>query len=97
MPVDEKTIKALDLTSLPLPPSPAISRIEVEEYIDSTGEPSLRLLVVLAEQTDVASLTGKEVGALKAAIHQSLLDHGVERFPYIFLVTPEELAEPDEP
>lgn len=53
MPVDEKTREALDRQSLRLPASPPVSRVEVEEYTDSSGEPSLRILVVLDESTDL--------------------------------------------
>lgn len=94
MTVDEKTNEALDLKTLKLPPFPPVSKIEWEEYEDSTGEPSLRLLVVFAENTDVTKITGEQVGNLKRAIHESLLAHGITKFPYTFVATPEELAEP---
>ena len=94
MAVDEKTKEALDLKFLKLPPFPPVSKIEWEEYEDSTGEPSLRLLVVFAENIDVDKITGEHVGNLKRAIHDSLIAHGISKFPYIFIATPEELAEP---
>ena len=94
MTVDEKTNEALDLTTLKLPPFPPVSKIEWEEYEDSTGEPSLRLLVVFEANTDITKITGEQVGNLKRAIHESLLAHGITKFPYIFVATPEELAEP---
>lgn len=94
MAVDEKTMEALDLGKLRLPPSPPVSRIQWEDYEDSTGEPSLRLQVVLAENTDVSNISGDQIGELKAAIRDSLVAHGVLKFPYIFITTPEELAEP---
>ncbi len=94
MAVDEKTNEALDLKTLKLPPFPPVSKIECEEYEDSTGEPSLRLLVIFAENTDATKITGEQVGNLKRAIHDSLIAHGITKFPYIFIATPEELAEP---
>jgi hypothetical protein len=94
MAVDEKTKEALDLKTLQLPSSPPVFQINVEEYEDWTGEESLRLQVVLAAHTDVSRITGQQVGELKRAIHDSLIAHGVSRFPYIFITTPEELAEP---
>jgi len=96
MAVDEKTMEALDLRTLDLPSSPPVSRIESQEYTDSTGEPSLRVLVVLNENTDLSLVSGEDVGELKAVIRQSLLDHGIVKFPYIFISTPEELVEQDE-
>lgn len=94
MAVDEKTNEALDLKNLKLPPSPPVYKIDWEEYEDSTGEPSLRLQVVLAENTDVNKVTGEQIGDLKGAIHESLIAHGILKFPYIFITTVEELAEP---
>ncbi len=94
MAVDEKTTEALDLEHLQLPPSPPVSQINWKEYQDSTGEPSLRLQVVLEENTDVSKVSGEQIGELKAAIRDSLVAHGVSKFPYIFITTAEELAEP---
>ena len=96
MPVDEKTREALDLRSLRLPPSPPVTRVEVQEYTDSSGEPSLRVLVVLDESTDLDQVSGDDVGELKFAIRESLKAHGVDVFPYIFLAKPSELDEPDD-
>ncbi len=96
MAVDEKTKDALDLKTLKLPPFPPVSKIEWEEYEDSTGDPALRLLVIFAENTDVDKITGEQVGNLKRAIRDSLIAHGISKFPYIFITTPEELAEPND-
>lgn len=96
MPVDEKTREALDLNSLTLPASPPVTRVEVEEYTDSSGEPALRVLVVLDEATDISKVSGEDVGELKFAIMESLQQHGVTLFPYIFLAKPSELAETDD-
>jgi len=94
MAVDEKTKEALDLKTLKLPPFPPVSKIQWEEYEDSTGDESLRLLVIFAENTDMESISGQQLGDLKRAIRDSLIAHGVEKFPYISIATPEELAEP---
>lgn len=93
MAVDEQTRKALDLKTLKLPPFPPVARIEWEEYEDSTGDPALRLLVVFAEKTDIEKVTGQQVGDLKRAIRESLITHGITKFPYTFVTTVEELAE----
>ena len=96
MPVDEKTRDALDLKSLVLPPEMPVSRIEVQDYTDWEGDPSLRVLVVLDESVDVEKLSGGVVGDLKSRIHDSLIDHGVTLFPYIFLAKQSELDEIDD-
>lgn len=92
----ERTLEALDLKGLSLPPSPRVVAVEAEEYTDSSGEPALRVLVTLDEATDVEGLPGDAIGKLKSAIRDSLRQHGVTVFPYIFLAKPSELAETDE-
>lgn len=96
VPVDDKTREVLDLSTLKLPPYPRVERLEVENYTDATGMPSLRILVVLEESTDMDTVTGKDVSDLKFAIHDSLLAEGIELFPYIFLALPSELDEIDD-
>ncbi len=96
MPVDQNTIDALDLQSLHLPQSPSVTKLEAEDYTDSSGEPSLRILVVLDEATDISSVSGDAVGELKSVIRESLRNHGITVFPYIFLAKPSELQESDD-
>ena len=96
MPVDQRTREALNLEGLKLPSRPRVTRIEVEDYTDSSGEASLRVLVVLDESTDIDQVSGEEVGELKSAIRRSLREHGITMFPYIFLAKPSELDEPDD-
>lgn len=96
MPVDEKTREALDLKNLKLPPSPPVTRVEFEDYMDSSGEPSLRILVVFDESTDIERVSGEEIGELKFAIRESLREQGITLFPYIFLAKPSELEESDD-
>lgn len=88
MAVDEKARKALDIKALP--PGLAVTGLEAEEYTDSTGEPSLRVWVILDESVDVDNVTGEVVGRLKSAIRESLRKNGVTMFPYIFLMKPSE-------
>lgn len=96
MPVDEGTRKALDLKGLALPPGIQVLRVEAEDYTDSTGEPSLRVLVVLDESVDVENLAGRDVGDFKSAIRERLRKHGITVFPCIFFAKPSELANADE-
>ena len=91
MAVDQKTHAALDLGQLLLPPGLPVTRIEVQDYTDSTGEPSLRVLVVLDENVDPEHVSGREVSDLKWAIRESLRKHGISSFAYIFLAKQSEL------
>jgi hypothetical protein len=93
MPVDANTREAIDIRNLRLPPSPPVAEVKVEEYTDSSGEPALRVTVVLDESADVEKESGETIGNLKSAIRESLREHGVTLFPYIFLVKPSELAD----
>ncbi len=93
MSIGQNTIDALNLGNLPLPASLPVSRLEAEDYTDSTGEPSLRILVVLDEGTDLTKVSGDDVGELKSVIRESLRNHGITIFPYIFLAKPSELED----
>lgn len=42
----------------------------------------------------MTGVTGEQIGELKAAIRENLAAHGISKFPYIFIATEEELAEP---
>ncbi len=95
MTVDQRTLEALDLKSLSLPPNPSVVAVEAEDYTDSSGEPALRVLVTLDEATDIENFRGDDISTLKSAIRESLRRHGVTLFPYIFLAKPSELAEVD--
>ena len=65
------------------------------DYTDSTGEPALRVLLVLDESVDVEHFSGQDVGELKWEIRESLRKHGITLFPYIFLAKQSELDEVD--
>ena len=80
MVVDEQTRQALDLSSLQLPARPSVIKLEAEDYTESTGESSLRILVLLDEKTDVDKLSGADVGGLKSTIRQSLREPGINVF-----------------
>lgn len=95
MHIEAKAREALDLERLrsALPASIPVVKLEVEDYVDSRGEPSLKVLVVIDESTDVEKLSGRDVGELKTVIRASLREHGFELFPYFTLAKPSELAE----
>jgi hypothetical protein len=96
MAIDLETHKALDINNLPLPPGFKIIRIEAEDYTDSTGEPSLRVLVVLDESVNVEHVSGEAVGDFTSALRERLRQHGSTEFAYITFAKPSELAETDE-
>ncbi len=87
---------ALELSEIHVPAGLQVDRMEPEDYTDSSGEPALRVLVTIAESTDLDRLSGADVGELKASIRSSLRRHGIDLFPYIFLAKPSELAETEE-
>lgn len=93
MTTDKQTLEALDVRSLQLPANPPVVGVEVDDYTDSTGEPALRVQVILDESADIDAIQGAQVGELKFAIRDSLRRHGVTLFPYIFLAKRSELAE----
>ena len=93
MTTNKQTLEALDVGSLQLPPSPPVVGLEVEDYTDSSGEPALRIQVILDESADIDAIQGEQVGELKFAIRNSLQKHGITLFPYIFLAKRSELAE----
>lgn len=90
MPIDEITQKAirdaLSLEKLRLPHPPDILDVVPEEYTDFSGEEALRVYVILSDDTDENQLTGDRVLQIKSAIHESLLERGIDRFPYVFLI-----------
>ena len=92
MPVAQAIHEALDLGSLNLPESPKVIELIPENYTDMDGEASLRITAVIDEATDLDRIDGRNVGLLKAEIHRSLQQHGIELFPYIFIAKPSELA-----
>lgn len=91
MAVAQSTLRALELANLNLPSSIPVVRLDVEDYFDADGEPALRILAVIDESTDVDTVSGEDVADLKAAIYDSLRQHDIELFPYIFLAKPSEL------
>ena len=96
MPLSIDTRDALDVNKLSIPPSLHVLKIDAEDYTDWTGDPALRISVLLDESTEIEKVTGKDVGDFKGAIHDNLLKHGITLFPYIFLAKPSDLVEVDE-
>ena len=91
----DKARQVLDLKALTLPPKPKVLEITVEDYVDSTGDPSLRVDVVLDEATTDEEL-GEDTFRMKQAIFHRLRSAGIEEYPYIFVAKPSELAETED-
>jgi hypothetical protein len=91
----ERARQVLDLKTLALPPLPKVLEIAVEDYVDSTGDPSLRVDVVLDEATTDEEL-GEDTFRMKQAIFDCLREAGIDEFPYIFVAKPSELAETED-
>lgn len=96
MSVNKLAQDTLEAARPALPPSPPVDHFEAEDYIDSSGEQSIRVLVVLTEATDPEKVSGEDVGELKYAIRKRLADQGITAFPYIFFAKPSELAEDED-
>jgi hypothetical protein len=79
-----------------LPPAPKIVGIEVEEHVDWTGDDALRVTAILDEDVDVENVSGRGVSDLKLAIHDRLLERGIQLFPYVHLVKQSERVVADE-
>jgi hypothetical protein len=91
--VDKRVKAALDLKRLKLPAYPRVLRLEAEDYTDSSGDDSLRILAVIDDATELKPEIGPAVLDLKRAIRASLQKNGITVFPYIFLAKPSELTD----
>jgi len=89
---DKATLEALDLSVLPVPPGLHVLELKVDDYIDWSGEPALRVQILLDDATDIPG-AGEQIDELKRAIHNQMHKHRIPLFPYIFLAKPCELTE----
>src|SRR4051794_7782353 len=96
MTTDTNLRQAIDLTQLRLPANLRVLSMEAEDYTDWSGDPALRVSVVLDENTDVDRLSGDAINEFKQIVHDNLLKHGIGLFPYFRFAKPSELAATDE-
>lgn len=90
---DDATIdRLLDLRTLNLPAKPKVDEIRWERYVDSLGEDALQVWVILDDATRLEDLKGART-PIQRAVHDALLQAGIDLFPYLRLVTHAELAE----
>lgn len=91
MPTIEEARHALELDQLQLPDDVPIDEVRVEEYIDSDGEDSLSVQVVLSESADVSAISGDTLLDIKDRISERLRAIGFRLFSYISFVKLSEL------
>ncbi len=96
MAVTAEIHEALDLSKLKLPASPRVTRLEVEEYENWEGEPALKILAIIDESTDLAQVSGHDIGEMKYQIRESLRLRGIRLYPYISIVKPSELEDDED-
>ena len=87
---------ALDLKEIPMPPGMNILQLDAENYTDWTGDPALRINVLIDDSTIVEKVPGSALNHLTTTIHDRLIERGISLFPYFFFAKPSELAETDE-
>jgi hypothetical protein len=98
MAVDEMIRKVQDALKLgkvksKLPLNPKVVDIRVEDYVDSDGEDSLRVTIVIDEDVDVEKVSGQDLSDLVNAIRSRIRKLDVERWAYIGFAKPSELEE----
>ena len=96
MSAEARVQQAIDLKQLMLPPDLRVLSIDADDYTDWSGDPALRLSVLIDENTDVEHLSGDTIHAFKRAVRESLRRHGIDRFAYFFFAKPSELADSSE-
>ena len=85
------------MENLKLPPELPVEKISVEEYVDSDGEDALQVSVLLSEDFDEDHISGRAVGELKLSILDSLIEHGIQLYPYVWLMKPSDLLPESKP
>jgi len=81
MELSEQINAALQLDQLDLPARPRVVRLEWRPHEDSLGEDSLKVWVILSDDTRDEEL--KETFEINRTIRDNLRKHGVSLFAYI--------------
>ena len=79
-----------------LPPGSRVLKIEAQNYVDSLGEDSLRIDVLLDDSITDDEIAQNRLRPIDDAITGALRKAGVQLFPYIFWARESELAEEEE-
>jgi hypothetical protein len=96
MAVAEQAREFLTLDQLHLPSSLPIVALEVEDYVDWSGDDALRINAILDEDAADDDLKVPDVFVMKDRIRQELRQHGIDLFPYVFFAKRSDLAAPVE-
>jgi len=83
MPVAEKAREFLTLDKLQFPKTLPIVELEVEDYVDWTGEDMLRIDAYIDEAAKDEDVKVRDLFAFRAAVRQELQRHGIDLFPYV--------------
>jgi len=94
MAVAEQAREFLTLDQLHLPPSLPVVDLEIEDYVDWTGDDALRITAIVDESARDEDLKARDVFVLKDAVRAGLQRHGIDLFPYVFLAKRSELNAP---
>jgi hypothetical protein len=90
---DDATLnRVLDLRALNLPTRPKVDELHWERIVDSLGDDALEVWLILDDATGPEDLKGTRT-PIQRAIHDALLNAGIDLFPYLRLATHAELAE----
>lgn len=100
MPVRTKNLSIEELTALLNPPGKLglpdpgmVRRIVVEEYEDWTGEDSLSVYVVIADDAPQDDRIGPLMWPVEDAIRDAIILSGETRFPYLTVGTEADFAD----
>src|SRR5438067_9467000 len=74
-------------SALQLPKTPRVLDVKVEPHVDSTGDDSLRITVILDNKTTDAQRSLKKIEPIENAMREALERAGVELFPYFWFRT----------
>ena len=83
MTTTDQYAKLLDPSSLSLPASPRVVRIECHPGFDYGGDPAVYIWVLMDDATPEAEQTLKKVRPIEHAIRARLEEAGETRWPYV--------------
>lgn len=78
---------ALAADTLNLPENPPVVDIEVEIFASPFDDEGLRVTVTIRDDTDLDSVTGRDVSLLKEEIRERIRTLGEQRFAHVFFRT----------
>jgi hypothetical protein len=81
--VAEQAREFLTLDKLQFPASLPIVELEVEDYVDWTGDDALRINAYIDEAASGDDVNVRDLFAFKDAVRSELQRHGIDLFPYI--------------